>query len=146
MSESVKRKIADYLASHRYLALATVSPGGVPFVHTMGYVSDGSTVYCSTFRDRQKVRNISTNHSVAYVVNDHSDDFGSIRGVQMRGTATIVGDREEAGRVLALMMERFPPFAALYEQEDIVLIKVEAVEGLFIDFSREIDFGEGVTY
>ncbi len=146
MIESAKQRIADYLASHRYLALATVCSDGSPIVHTMGYVSDGPTVYCSTFRDRRKVRNISHRSSVAYVVHEHYDDPDLIQGVQMVGRASIVEDPAKITRVAKLMLQVFPPFAREYPGEEIVFIEIEPVEALFIDFSKSLDHSERVHY
>ena len=74
MSEEIKQSIAEYLASHRYLALATISADDKPIVHSMGYGSDEAVVYCATFKGTRKVANIEQNPSVAFVVSEDYDD------------------------------------------------------------------------
>ena len=40
----------DYLASHRFMRLGTVTTESTPIVHTVAYVSDGATVCFATDR------------------------------------------------------------------------------------------------
>jgi|GEM_PF-4352243 len=58
MAEEIRQHIADYLAEHRYMALATLSTDGKPMVHTVGYTSKGTTLYCATFKQSGKIHNI----------------------------------------------------------------------------------------
>ncbi len=51
-----KERIAEYLKSHPYLNLATVSPEGKPMVHSMGFVSAGPVVYFGTGKDTRNTR------------------------------------------------------------------------------------------
>jgi general stress protein 26 len=146
MNDEIKGRIAEYVGSHKYLALATADPDGSPAVHTMGYVAVGDTVYCASFRDRRKVRNILRRSDVAYAIHEHYDDPGRIQGVQVRGKATLVQDPLEISKVAELMLQVFPPFARRLPSEDIVLIRIEPVEALFIDFSTSLDHSERATY
>ena len=56
MTEELKDKIYEYLASNYYLNLATVSLQGSPVVHTMAYVSKDAIVYMPTNKIPEKSR------------------------------------------------------------------------------------------
>jgi nitroimidazol reductase NimA-like FMN-containing flavoprotein (pyridoxamine 5'-phosphate oxidase superfamily) len=146
VKEPVKQRIAEYIGSHRYLALATAGPDGSPVVHAMGYVAVGDVVYCSSYRDRRKVRNIVQRSDVAYAIHDHCDEPERIRGVQMLGKAALVQDPTEISKAVELMSKVFPPFARRYPSDDIVFIRIEPVEALLIDFAVSLDHSERVTY
>ena len=98
MAEEIKQQMADYLAEHRYMALATVGADGKPVVHTVGYTSEGTTVYCATFKQSRKAHNIVQNPSVAFVVDEDYHDLESIKGIQMQGQANILVDPGETQR------------------------------------------------
>jgi nitroimidazol reductase NimA-like FMN-containing flavoprotein (pyridoxamine 5'-phosphate oxidase superfamily) len=146
VKESLKQRIAEYIGSHKYLALATAGSDGKPLVHTMGYVAMGDVVYCSSYRDRRKIRNIMQRSDVAYVIHEQHVDAEQIRGVQMLGKAAIVQDPVELSAVAERMSKVFPPFARRYPREDIVFIRIDPVEALFIDFTVSLDHADRATY
>lgn len=45
MSEQLKQKILSLLDQHRIMSIATIRPDGWPQVTTVGYVSEGLTLY-----------------------------------------------------------------------------------------------------
>jgi nitroimidazol reductase NimA-like FMN-containing flavoprotein (pyridoxamine 5'-phosphate oxidase superfamily) len=83
-------KIIDYLSTHSFLRLATVSPEGDPCAHTLRYVSEAATVYFMSDLNTTKVKNILSLPRIAFTVDEDCPDPRQIQGVQMRGTAEIV--------------------------------------------------------
>ena len=146
MDKTIQKSIAGYLAAHRYMALASVDPDGRPVVHTMGYGSDGDTVYCATNRETRKVHNIKRNSNVALAVSEDYDEWGEIQGVQIQGKATFIHDEDEIKRVIAILAKNFPQFASLGPNPNIIFFKIEPVEGFFIDYKKGFGYRESVTY
>ena len=146
MAEEIKQQMADYLAEHRYMALATVGADGKPVVHTVGYTSEGTTVYCATFKQSRKAHNIEQNPSVAFVVDEDYHDLESIKGIQMQGQANILADHGEIHRVVGLIMKKFPQFANMGPNADVVFFKVKPSNGFFIDYSKGFGHRDEVTF
>ena len=138
-NDEVTKKISDYLAAHPYMTLATVSDDGSPVAHTLGYASEGTTVYFMTDKNTRKAKNISTNPSVAYTVDKDYTDLGKIQGVQMKGTAEPVTDGAVIGKVMGIMTEKFPQLKEMPENPDYVFFKIAPKEAYFID--NTVSFG-----
>lgn len=146
LSDEIKQKIVDYLASHNWLNLGTVDKSGKPMVHTMGYVSDGAVVYFGTGKDTRKAANILNNSNVAYTVDDDEVQLMEITGIQMEGKASMVTDEAEAGKVFQLMLEKFPFVADMPEDNDSILLKVEPVTAYYLDYTKEFGYRDMVSY
>lgn len=140
------KKIADYLVLHPYLRLATVNTAGTPIVHTVGYVSEGATIYFTTDSESRKARNIAANPAVAYAVDENYTELMAIQGVQMEGTASLVADRDEVVRIGRLMVEKFPALQDMPQNPALVFFKVEPKQGYFIDCPVEFGHRDKVVY
>ena len=138
MSEDIKRKIIDYLATHSYLALGTAGPDGNPSVHTMGYVAIGATVFCISLKDTEKMRHIKQNPNVSYVVDEDYDNPLEIKGIQVKGIASLPEEKEEIDRAVSLIIKKFPEFAATGPESIVVIFKIEPVEGAYIDYGKGV--------
>jgi len=135
----VKNKISDFLASHPYLNLATVSPDGTPLVHTVGYASEGTTVYFVTDKNTRKAKNISNNPAVAYTVDEDYKDLAKIQGVQMKGRAEFVTDKTIVEKIFAIMNKKYSYMKDMPENPDYIFFKIKPVEADFID--NTVKFG-----
>lgn len=146
MEDDARAAIEDYISRHRYLRLATVSAGGNPVAHTVGYVSEGATVYFATFSQTRKVANIAANPRVAYTVDEDCDDWKEIRGVQMEGVAERMDDAGEIGKVAGLMEEKFPGFAEIEPGPEMLFFRIDPARGYFLDFSKGLNHREQALY
>ncbi|MCK5511484.1 MAG: pyridoxamine 5'-phosphate oxidase family protein [Thermodesulfovibrionia bacterium] len=146
MGTDTKQKITDYLSAHPYLNLATVTPDGAPLAHTVGYVSEGATVYFITDKNTRKARNISSNPSVAYTVDEDYKELKSIQGIQMRGKAERVTDNALLKKVFGMMEKKYPYMNELPENPDYVLFRINPVEAHFIDNTVSFGHRDIVTY
>lgn len=140
MKNAINRRIQEYLSAHNLLSLATVSDEGTPLARTVTYASDGVNIYFVTNRASTKVRNISRNPNVAFTVDDaYTEDWSSIRGLQMEGRASILSEASEVQKAMGLLMTKFPQVAKLPAGQDMVVIKVEPAGGYFLD--NTVGFG-----
>ena len=146
MSNEVKKKVSDYLSSHPYLNLATVCPDGTPLAHTLGYASDGATVYFMTDKNSRKAKNMSTCPSVAYTVDEDHTELARIQGIQMTAQAEVLTDGAEIQKVLEIMTGKFPNMRDIPENPDYVFYKVTPVEAQFIDNRVSFGYRETVQY
>ena len=136
MTEDIKRKVLDYLASHRYMRLATVTTDSAPMVHTVAYASDGPTVYFLTDRRTRKIFNISRNPAVAFSVDEDYTDAGQIQGIQMEARATILSARADVEKARELMVKKFPQMAEMPPELDLVFVRVDPDQGYFLDYTK----------
>jgi general stress protein 26 len=145
MAEELKNKICEYLASHYYLNLATVSPQGNPMAHTMAYVSEEAVVYLATNKNTRKVQNIMHNPHVAYTVDEDEPDWFDMQALQVEGRASIITDEKELREVGEIMVAKFPIAADMPPDPDIVMIKIEPELVYYLDYSIEFGHRESVN-
>lgn len=132
-----KNQVIEYLRKKTTVTLATMSENGNPITHPVAYVSDeDGVVYFATSKNTRKVHNIMKNQHVAYSVFEETSDLNAIRSIQMEGTASVVLDKEETGKAMNMLMEKFPFMKDMPPNPDNILIKVEPEECYFADYSK----------
>jgi general stress protein 26 len=145
-NEGIRQKISDYLQSHNILTLATVTAEGKPQAHTVTYVNEGTTVYFGTLKDTRKARNIMNNSSVAFTVDEDYPDWNVIQGIQMSGQASLLTDQGELERIGKMYMEKFPQAADLPKSENMIMIKITATNGYFLDNTKGFTHRDEVMF
>ena len=90
MNEAVKQKILSLLADHRIMTLATLRADGWPQATTVGYVSDGLTLYFLCGIGSQKDANISRDNRVSLTIDHDTYQIMEITGLSMAASATAV--------------------------------------------------------
>jgi len=108
MEQEIKRKILALLDQHRIMTIATLRPDGWPQATTVGYVSDGLTLYFLCGLDSQKAANLAHDDRVSLTIDHDTPDLMAITGLSMAARAQLVSDQAEAERVLGLMPLRYP--------------------------------------
>ncbi len=126
-------KIASYLEKHRYLTIATADGEGAPKAATVSYASDGTAIYFSTGVTTAKYKNIVANPRVALAVDEDYDDWGTIQGVQLEGTATVLEAEAEIGAAMKLLTCKFPQIAHMPASVNMRIIKIEPRVAYFLD-------------
>ena len=146
MTEELKDKICEYLATHNYLNLATLSPQGRPMVHTMAYVSKNEIVYLATNKNTRKVQNIMQKPQVAFTVDEDEPDWFDMQALQVEGRASIVLDENELREVGEIMTAKFPITADMPPDPDTVMIKIEPEVVYYLDYSIEFGYRVSVNF
>jgi general stress protein 26 len=146
MAKELKDKIYEYLATHYYLNLATVSPQGNPMAHTMAYVSKDAVVYLATNKNTRKVQNIMHNPGVAYTVDEDDPDWFDMQALQVEGRASIITDEKELREIGEVMMAKFPIAADMPPDPDTILVKIEPDVIYYLDYSVEFGHREKVGF
>jgi len=149
MQQRIKQKILSLLDQHRIMTIATLRPDGWPQATTVGYVSDGLTLYFLCGLDSQKARNLARDDRVSLTINDDTSDLMAITGLSMAGHARAVEDREEAEKVLAMLPLKYPDSAPLPmpmpRPDEVRLIRVTPTVISVLDYAKGFGHTDLVT-
>ncbi|RZF29639.1 pyridoxamine 5'-phosphate oxidase family protein [Paraburkholderia sp. UYCP14C] len=113
MKEQLKAKILSLLDQHRIMSIATLRPDGWPQTTTVGYVSDGLTLYFLCGPESQKAANLARDDRVSLTIDHDTPDLMAITGLSMAAHAYAVTDRAEAEKVLRMFPMKYPEVHAL---------------------------------
>lgn len=108
MDESLRRKILALLETHRIMTIATLRPDGWPQATTVGYVSEGMTLWFLCGLGSQKAENLAHDDRVSITIDHDTADMMAITGLSMAARAHRVTDRAEAEKVLGMLPLKYP--------------------------------------
>lgn len=145
MVDDIKQKLVDYLASHVYARLATITAKDEPLVRTVAYASDGATIYFGSLKTTRKVKDISGNPNVSYAVDENYQDITKIQGIQMEGVATILSEMEDIKKAGMLLKKKFGDIPDL-PPDQMILIKVEPKQAFFLDCTKGFTHTDKVVF
>jgi nitroimidazol reductase NimA-like FMN-containing flavoprotein (pyridoxamine 5'-phosphate oxidase superfamily) len=109
MDEEIKKKILALLDEHRIMTIATLRPDGWPQATTVGYASEGVTIYFLCGLDSQKAANIARDNRVSLTIDHDTPQVMEITGLSMAARATPVLNPAEGEKVLRMLMAKYPP-------------------------------------
>lgn len=105
-----------FLAGQRTCRLATVDGAGQPHVTPLWFAWDGAALWlCSLARSR-RLADLVANRRVAVVV-DAGEEYAELRGVELRGSATLVGGVPWSGEVTPELAEPDRLFTEKYPEQ-----------------------------
>jgi PPOX class probable F420-dependent enzyme len=123
-------EFADFVETGHTLQVATIDADGYPHLAPMWYVvRDGKIVFRS-FTKSQKIVNLLRNPKVSVLI-ETGESYSELRGAMIRGTATLVTDRD-------YVLDIYGALAAKYEmiggkRVDLDAAALEAAFGRFAD-------------
>jgi len=151
MDRSMQQKILALLDSHRIMTIATLRPDGWPQATTVGYVSEGLTLWFLCGLQSQKARNLAFDNRVSITVDHDTADLMSITGLSMAARAHRVTDRAEAEKVIAMLPLKYPdappPTAAMKMPgpDDVALFRVVPEIVSVLDYTKGFAHTDLVT-
>ncbi len=113
MDEEIRQKILTLLEQHRIMTVATLRPDGWPQATTVGYASEGLTLYFLCGLDSQKAANLARDDRVSVTIDHDTSDIMAISGLSMAGHAQAVTNMAEAGRVMGMLVRKYPEQTSL---------------------------------
>lgn len=116
MDDALGKKILALLAEHRIMTIATLRPDGWPQATTVGYVSEGLTLWFLCGRESQKAANLARDNRVSITIDHDTPDLMRITGLSMAARAHRVTDLDEAQKVLRMLPLRYPDAPAATAQ------------------------------
>ena len=108
MDDALRRKILTLLDQHRVMTVATLRPDGWPQATTVGYASEGLTIYFLCGLDSQKAGNLARDNRLSLTIDHDTSQVMEITGLSMAARAQPVTDPAEAEKVIRLLMRRYP--------------------------------------
>jgi nitroimidazol reductase NimA-like FMN-containing flavoprotein (pyridoxamine 5'-phosphate oxidase superfamily) len=122
----MRSKIVELLDQHRLMTVATIRPDGWPQATTVGYVNAGLTIYFLCGPQSQKAQNIARDNRISLTIDHDTNDPMAITGLSMAAHAQPVTDQNEVAKALALLVKRYPEYAAYPspKPEDIQVYRV----------------------
>jgi PPOX class probable F420-dependent enzyme len=109
MDEKLRRKILALLDEHRNMTIATLRPDGWPQATTVGYASEGMTVYFLCGKNSQKAANLAQDDRVSVTIDHDTPQVMEITGLSLAAHARRVTDPKEGRKVLDMLMQKYPP-------------------------------------
>lgn len=106
MDASLDELILCFLAQHNTIVLSTCV-GGSPWASPVFYANSGFGLYFLSNPASRHAGNLAVNHRVAGAVYAQHQDWQSIRGLQLEGTAAPVA-MTGYPQALAVYLRRFP--------------------------------------
>lgn len=149
MDEKIRQKILELLDEHRIMTIATLRPDGWPQATTVGYVSEGLTLYFLCGLDSQKAQNLERDDRVSLTIDHDTDDLMAITGLSMAARAEPVLDMTEAGRILNLLPLKYPEDIELPGPmpgpEDVRIFRLTPAVISVLDYTRGFGHTDLVT-
>jgi nitroimidazol reductase NimA-like FMN-containing flavoprotein (pyridoxamine 5'-phosphate oxidase superfamily) len=108
MDQALERKILTLLDLHRIMTIATLRPDGWPQATTVGYASEGLTIYFLCGLTSQKAANLARDDRVSLTIDHDTPQVMDITGLSMAARAQRVVDPKEAEKAMQLLMRKYP--------------------------------------
>lgn len=150
MNEEIKKKILTLLDEHRIMTIATLRPDGWPQATTVGYASEGLTIYFLCGLNSQKAANIARDNRVSLTIDHDTPQVMEITGLSMAARATPVLDPVEGETVLRMLMAKYPPQGdlplAMPAPADVRIFRVTPSVVSVLDYSKGFGHTDLVTW
>jgi hypothetical protein len=113
-----KAELDDFLAGHRICRVATVGSRG-PHLTALWYVWDGTAMWLTSVVRSQRWADLERDPRVAVLV-DAGEDYGELRGAELRGMVEVVGEIPRTGIPDERLTEAERLFARKYAGADVM--------------------------
>jgi PPOX class probable F420-dependent enzyme len=149
MDDRIRQKILTLLDEHRIMTLATLRADGWPQATTVGYVSEGLTLYFLCGKESQKAANLARDGRVSLTIDHDTPELMAITGLSMAAHAERVTDRAEAARVLAMLPSKYPGQkslpVAMPTPDDVAIFRLTPTVISVLDYSKGFGHTDLVT-
>jgi nitroimidazol reductase NimA-like FMN-containing flavoprotein (pyridoxamine 5'-phosphate oxidase superfamily) len=140
MNEEIKEKILSLMEQHRIMTIATLRPDGWPQATTVGYVSEGLTLYFLCSQESQKAANLARDDRVSLTIDHDTSDLMAITGLSMAARAQLVTDPAEAEKVMRMLPLKYPDMHALSmpmpSPDEVQIFRVTPTVIAVLDYSQ----------
>lgn len=117
MDAELKAKILEILAENRIMTVATLRPDGWPQATTVGYASEGLTLFFLCGADSQKATNLAGDNRVSITVDHDVSDPMAIEGLSLAGHAEPMDDPADMQKFFELLIAKYPEYASMGEMD-----------------------------
>jgi len=122
----LKKAVAHLIQWERVCRVATVGEAGIPHLVPVCHVVADGKIYFASGDDGRKVLNLRVNARLALTVDLYSDDWPSLKGVMVQGTATLIEKGPRFRAIRARLYRKYPqyPDEAAIDEKDSVIVEV----------------------
>jgi len=122
----IPRAAAKLLRRERVCRIATAGGAGMPHLVPVCHVLDGGKIYLGSGTDGRKVLNLRANPQLALTVDHYGEDWDTLRGVMVQGTAALIERGPRFRRIRRLLYAKYPqyPAEAALGDDDSVMIEL----------------------
>ncbi len=114
MPDTLRDRIAEFLAAHTTMTLATVGPDGAPQAAAVFYAYDAHlNLYFLSEPTSRHAQNLARDPRVAATIHADGQDWRVITGLQIEGTAEQIEDARELSHATQAYAARFDFVAGL---------------------------------
>ncbi|MCS7221010.1 MAG: pyridoxamine 5'-phosphate oxidase family protein [Anaerolineae bacterium] len=114
MSDDLRRRIAELLAMHTTMTLATIGPDGAPQAAAVFYAHDDDFhLYFLSEPVTRHGRNVAADPRVAATIQADGQDWQRICGLQIEGIVALVEGAQELAHAIRVYSARFDFLAGL---------------------------------
>ena len=103
-----------FLRAQPVCRVATVGPGGHPHVSALWFVWDGTALWLNSLIRSQRWTDIGRDRRLSVIVDEGGADFLQLRGIELRGTAEIIGEIPRNGEPVDALTGPEKLFAGKY--------------------------------
>jgi nitroimidazol reductase NimA-like FMN-containing flavoprotein (pyridoxamine 5'-phosphate oxidase superfamily) len=140
MDDRIRQKIQAVLDGNRTMTIATLRPDGWPQATTVGFASDGLTLYFLCGPDSQKAANIARDDRVSLPIDHDTDQIMEITGLSMAAHARAVTDSAEAEKAMRLLIGRYAQQSSfplpMPKPEDVRIVRVTPAVISVLDYTQ----------
>lgn len=126
----------DYMGSKKTLTMATSGSDG-PWAATLTYVNDDADVFVWTRPNSNTARHVDENPTVAFAIDEYTEDWRDTKGIQGRGQCSVV-EGEDIAKVADLFGRKFPNLRP-GSTSAVVFYRITPSSLEYIDNSRGVD-------
>lgn len=106
----LKKEVAKLLARERVCRVATAGKTGVPHVVPVCHVVSDGKIYFGSDGNAKKVEHVRANGHAAVTVDVYTEDWSSLKGIMVQGTATVIDDGPRFRKLRRLLYEKYPQY------------------------------------
>ena len=139
-------KAREFLATGRYLQLATVTRDGRPSLRNIAYVIIENKIYFLTDYASDKYREIRDNSSVACLISIDEEDWSKTLQLKIEGQARLETNQETIGKVKTLLGEKYSGMKGLPPNPGQTIFGIVPETGYLMDNSRELFSNEKFSF
>ena len=107
------RKERHFLEVQRVGRWAQVGTDGLPHATPLCYAFSKGVIYIGTERDSWKVQNLRAGTWVAFVVDEYTEEWDSLRGIRLWATAEVLRQGPEYQAAKRLLFRKYPQWRRL---------------------------------
>lgn len=151
MDEKVRKKILELLDEHRIMTIATLRPDGWPQATTVGYASEGLTLYFLCGRNSQKAANLTQDDRVSVTIDHDTPQVMEITGLSIAARAQRVTDPKEGQKALDMLMQKYskqktPILLEIPKPKDVAIFRLVPTVISVLDYTKGFAHTDLVTF